>query len=642
MTANVESTMSSAVQRRIAALEEKSPKAMKPSNKANYATTTPPRNQNLVSKPQASLAFRRSAGLAERLAPSPATTSSTAATSSLEAAQYRRNRLASPRSGTGKLIAERMKERRGLSPTQKPLTEASLQIPDLSTTKRTNTSAFAVPVATSTTPSSTTSKTNSGTKQQRTTTPGKKRLGELVAERMQQKSSPAARQSPQRYTTQRPSALSSPKATRRSAVVSPTSSPPTSTSPLHSRPYRPMSKSPRTPSSPKTLTSSPQSYSPRHQQSPHSNKSLGSIAQERIRERRRTLGSRMATYMQQQQQQQSPRNTAEPTTVPKKTQQVLSQLRDQRQQRQQQTNSTPPSRLVRQALERKRDKRHVNDAFDPFGASSEEMPVFSEPDEDDEMTLTNVRQIVETARVAATEQQQPQVVWNSSSNASSAPYRPAKDDDTYYDDDGDDEDSQGSVSYAERQRRKERELRRKAAAEAAAKVEGPFLVKDDVEHYRRAVDTPLSRTVVGIAVAATTGCLVLGPVGLLVGAAAVGIGVGYMQIPEEERSNMNLKASEVLHNFRDSALSASDNLSHSCAKTYHNSGVADHVPLEVQNCCSSFAADIEQVTNFRDDDISVKPSSDIEEEDAPRTPPPSRNTSTNKRTKVACLRTGTC
>ena len=563
-----------------------------------------------------------------------------------EAAQYRRNRLASPRSGTGKLIAERMKERRGFSPTQKPLTEASLQIPDLSTTKQTNTPVFAVADATSTTPSNTTSQRNSSTAQQRTTTPGKKRLGDLVAERMQQKSSPAARQSPQRYTTQRPNALSSPKATRHSAVVSPTTSPPPSTSPLHSRPYRPMSKSPRTPSSPKTMISSSQSYSPRHQQSPHSNKSLGSIAQERIRERRRTLGSRMATYMQQQQQQQqqqSPRSTAELTTVPKKTQQVLSQLRDQRQQRQQQKNTTPPSRLVRQALERKRDKRHVNDAFDPFGASSEEMPVFSEPDEDDEMTLTNVRQIVETARVAATEQQQPQVIRNpSSSNASSAPYRLAKDDDTYYDDDGDDEDSQGSVSYAERQRRKERELRRKAAAEAAAKVEGPFLVKDDVEHYRRAVDTPLSRTVVGIAVAATTGCLVLGPVGLLVGAAAVGIGVGYMQIPEEERNNMNRKASEVLHNFQDSALSASDNLSHSCAKTYHHSGVADHVPLEVQNCCSSFAADIEQVTNFRDDDISVKASSDIEEEDAPRTPPPSRNTSTNKRTKVACLRTGTC
>jgi hypothetical protein len=183
------------------------------------------------------------------------------------------------------------------------------------------------------------------------------------------------------------------------------------------------------------------------------------------------------------------------------------------------------------------------------------------------------------------------------------------------------------------------------------KAEGPFLVQDDVEHYRKVVDTPLSRTVVGVAVAATTGCLVLGPVGLLVGAAAVGIIVGYMQIPAEERHNMNKKASEAIHNLQDSALSASDTLSNQCAATYENSGVADHVPLEVQNCCRSFAADIEQVTQYSkmqpDDNISVKASSDIvqpgeDDAAAPRTPPtiaaPNRYNA-NKRTKVACLRT---
>ena len=34
---------------------------------------------------------------------------------------------------------------------------------------------------------------------------------------------------------------------------------------------------------------------------------------------------------------------------------------------------------------------------------------------------------------------------------------------------------------------------------------GPFLQKDDVEHYRKSVDTPLGRTAMGVAAAATVG-----------------------------------------------------------------------------------------------------------------------------------------
>jgi YL1 nuclear protein len=520
---------------------------------------------------------------------------------------------------------------------------------------------------------------------------------------------------------------------------------------------------------------------------------LGSIAQERIRERRRNLGSRVALRMQEKRGlmdfANDPHFTSNSKNLSPRSHAVAARIRTRRQSASSSSsnhhnhnnnhngtnsNKNTPSRLVRQAMERakkERQQQHHNKAakqqhqnttsssaaaaaaFDPFSGSTSdtdaEALVFSEdslllqqPDlhllhdavlTDDDMTLTSVRQIVEStnghghpvgrghatkssssiAVAKATTRQKSHhhggggggknnnngnlmstaILRNNSGGNNSCSTNSGdgggdpgggpgvfrtKDDDTYYDDeeeeeeeeeedaveeedddvddrDQDEDDSQGSVSYAERQRRKEKEFRRRAAAAAAAKVEGPFLVQDDVEHYRKAVDTPLSRTVVGVAVAATTGCLVLGPVGLLVGAAAVGIIVGYMQIPAEERHNMNKKASEAIHNLQDSALSASDTLSNQCASTYQNSGVADHVPLELQKCCRSFAADIEQVTHFRDytkmpdDNITAKASSDVvqpggeDDPAAPRTSPTmaasSRNNST-KRTKVACLRSG--
>lgn len=162
-----------------------------------------------------------------------------------------------------------------------------------------------------------------------------------------------------------------------------------------------------------------------------------------------------------------------------------------------------------------------------------------------------------------------------------------KDDETY--DYGDrDDDSQRSLSYEQRRLKEERErnARKAAAAAARAEMEGPFIKTDDVDRYRRTLDTPLSRTAVGVAGAATIGCMLMGPVGLLVGAAAVGIGIGYMQIPAEERQNMNDKASEAVRHAQESAFQASEKLSNSCVTTYRDSGISEHVPPEVQTCCS--------------------------------------------------------
>jgi hypothetical protein len=163
------------------------------------------------------------------------------------------------------------------------------------------------------------------------------------------------------------------------------------------------------------------------------------------------------------------------------------------------------------------------------------------------------------------------------------------DDDRTFDYGDRDDDSNGSASYATR-RRKEAERRvREAAAASGAKDpslspedhdvgESPLINKDDVEHYTKSLDTPAMKMGAGVVGAATVGCIVLGPVGLLVGAAAVGIGVGVMQIPEKERTNLQAKAHKTFNDLHHKAFEVSDCLSSSCAATYKDSGVADHLP----------------------------------------------------------------
>ena len=154
---------------------------------------------------------------------------------------------------------------------------------------------------------------------------------------------------------------------------------------------------------------------------------------------------------------------------------------------------------------------------------------------------------------------------------------------------GDDNASQGSESFAQRKEREklEENAREAAVQKAKAEMEGPFLKKEDVDYFQESMSTPMAKTAAGVAVFATLGCVVLGPVGLLVGAAAVGIGVGAMQIPAEQRQKLEDKASRTLRQVSDTALSASESLSAACANSYQQSGLADHVPSEVNNCCAA-------------------------------------------------------
>lgn len=172
------------------------------------------------------------------------------------------------------------------------------------------------------------------------------------------------------------------------------------------------------------------------------------------------------------------------------------------------------------------------------------------------------------------------------------PRRFYDDDDKTFDyGDRDDDYSADSGSYAAR-RWKEAERRKALAAEldspkenssAGNASESPFINKEDAEHFRQkidAMDSPALRIGVGVAGAATIGAVV-GPVGLLVGAAAISVGFSLSQIPEADRSKLQTKAAQSMYEFHDKACEVSDKLSNTCATHYHDSGVAEHIPPQI-------------------------------------------------------------
>ena len=193
---------------------------------------------------------------------------------------------------------------------------------------------------------------------------------------------------------------------------------------------------------------------------------------------------------------------------------------------------------------------------------------------------------------------------NIANNNTSSNHRRIDDDDERTFDYGDrDDDSNGSISYATR-RRKDADRRARLAASSNENNklgqsihqqigstdenngEPLLLNKDDMEHFTMK-DSPGLRLSAGVAGVATIGCIAFGPVGLLIGVAAGGLGFGFMQIPEEERTKIQAKAEKAVHNFQEKACDASEAMSSSCLNSYQDSGVADHVP----QCISSNVAD---------------------------------------------------
>lgn len=153
-----------------------------------------------------------------------------------------------------------------------------------------------------------------------------------------------------------------------------------------------------------------------------------------------------------------------------------------------------------------------------------------------------------------------------------------------------DDASNASGSFAVRQRRvldpPPEPSSSKEWKEATDAEPSSLLNKDDVEHYTKSFGSPAMKVGVGVIGAFTVGCIVLGPAGLLAGAAIVGLGVGAMQIPDKERQKIQAKVQKTVRKVHAKALDATESLSNSCVTTYEESGVAEHLPP-----CLSLATD---------------------------------------------------
>ena len=227
---------------------------------------------------------------------------------------------------------------------------------------------------------------------------------------------------------------------------------------------------------------------------------------------------------------------------------------------------------------------------------SPSMPEFDhsagEPPTDDEVTLTSVRQIMQPGEErlflsasSSTIETDARDLPPTNTQAFLTARAALGDDERTFDyDERDDGDDDASVTYEQRKeaqrRAKEAEKTRKAGF--VEEAVSPLLNTEDVSYYRQTMDTPAAKITGGLVAAGTVGCLLLGPVGLLVGAAAVGIGVGIMQIPEEQRAHVRDKAVKTVHQAKESAVHASEVLSSSCAAGCHDLGVADHFPADVK------------------------------------------------------------
>jgi hypothetical protein len=230
---------------------------------------------------------------------------------------------------------------------------------------------------------------------------------------------------------------------------------------------------------------------------------------------------------------------------------------------------------------------------------------------DDEVTLTSVRQIMqpeqggitrmrsassstietdgEEARHQSTVQTNTQAFLNRSALGG------ADDERTFDYGEWDDRDD-GSVTYEQR-KEAQRKAKEAKGRGFVADTTSPLLNTEDVSYYRQTLDTPAAKITVGIVAAGTVGCLMLGPVGLLVGAAVVGIGVGAMQIPEEQREHVKNKAVKAVHQAHESAVNASEAISTSCAASCHDLGCVEHFPGDVKDFFENPTTTVENSNN---------------------------------------------
>jgi hypothetical protein len=202
------------------------------------------------------------------------------------------------------------------------------------------------------------------------------------------------------------------------------------------------------------------------------------------------------------------------------------------------------------------------------------------------------------------------------------------------------------ATYESRKRREMQRRKNRKGYVETQEAHSPLVNKADIEHYRKSLDTPVMKTAAFVVGAATVGTMLLGPVGLLLGAATVGIGVGIMQIPEEQRTHMKDKASKTLQQAHESALNASEALSNSCAASCQNSSVADQFPVEMKQCFTQedleTNADHHSVTQNTAEHADSGANNGLSAGNTGEGNPHTSAMPSGRNRRVACLRDGTC
>mmetsp|Transcript_1527 Transcript_1527/g.2443 ORF Transcript_1527/g.2443 Transcript_1527/m.2443 type:complete len:932 (+) Transcript_1527:172-2967(+) len=94
------------------------------------------------------------------------------------------------------------------------------------------------------------------------------------------------------------------------------------------------------------------------------------------------------------------------------------------------------------------------------------------------------------------------------------------------------------------------------------------------DYFQSIGNSPLAKTAAGVSALAFIG-IAVGPLGLVVGAAAVGAGIGVMQLPPERRAEMSEKASQVLEQANEKANVINETVSTSCVQACEKTGLKE-------------------------------------------------------------------
>mmetsp|Transcript_7933 Transcript_7933/g.11975 ORF Transcript_7933/g.11975 Transcript_7933/m.11975 type:complete len:1052 (+) Transcript_7933:167-3322(+) len=96
-------------------------------------------------------------------------------------------------------------------------------------------------------------------------------------------------------------------------------------------------------------------------------------------------------------------------------------------------------------------------------------------------------------------------------------------------------------------------------------------MSDAQEGFKTFTTEDPKNAAIGLGVAGVLcGAIMFGPLGIVLGAAGVGVGYKFSSMPEDERSEVKTKASSAMHKLQESAVAANETISTSCATACGN------------------------------------------------------------------------